>query len=153
MGRGIAVDELTIESLQRRIVALEESNQGLASGMRRAERRLRIGGLLALVLASAVTVLGFTQAAQQEVTARVFSLENRSGSLRQFDSGMPGVKITNPGRTSHEAEFAAIPSGEVSIAFFSESQGSARASMGILDDGSPFIRLRDPSGNIIWSAP
>jgi hypothetical protein len=142
----------TVAALFERIERLEESNRRLVQGAERTNRRLRAGGVLALVLCSAVALLGWNEGTDR-LSARVFSTENNFGSLRQFDNGMPVLWLQNPNDTTHNVQVSTYPNGETSIAFWTDLNKPARLSVGIGNDGHPFMLMRDDAGNMIWQAP
>jgi hypothetical protein len=130
---------------------LESANHELRDSVRRSEHRLRVGALLAVALTASVALLGWAQAGQT-LTAAKFDLDNGSGSLRQFDNGMPALWISNPNKP-HHVIVQTYPNGETTVGVHVGLDGPPRAAMGVLPDGTAYINLRDQNGNVTWSAP
>lgn len=133
------MDQATVDLLVNRIEQLERSN-----------RRLKIGGLLTMVLVAALMLVGWKQV-QEEIRATAFITENGYGFLREADDGNPWIDITTLNGPNSDIVLAAYNDSELALSMFQDRTKTPRLKVGLAPDGSPAIQLAQADGDVVAS--
>jgi hypothetical protein len=122
--------ELAMEALAKRLDRLEQEN-----------RRLKLAGVLVLVLVAAVVLMG-------QGTSD-FPPPGKPGKVlwaKQF--------ILHDARGGVRAELGTLPGGEVRLILYERGYGEGTSVvLGVGPETSPALIFRDNHGRVVWSAP
>jgi hypothetical protein len=133
------MDQATVDLLTRRIDQLERSN-----------RRLKLGGLVGVLLVSALLLVGW-QEVQEELRATAFITENGYAFLRQADDGNPWLDITALKGPNSDIVLAAYDDSELTLSMFQDRSKRARLKAALAPNGSPYVALADAEGDVLAS--
>jgi hypothetical protein len=116
--------------------------------LERENRRLKLAGIVVVVLGGAALLWALSQLVGRTVEARRFILRDSGGEKRAeitvSSEGMAGLWLYDKSG-NFRATFTVSPAGAPDIVLFDET-GRNRAEFGLLPDSSPGIALSEPGG-------
>jgi len=116
--------------------------------LERENRRLKLMGIVALVLGGAAVLWGLVQMTSKTVEARAFILRDSTGGKRAeiavSAEGLGGLWLYDK-TGKFRATFAVSPAGAPGIVFYDDA-GRNRAEFALLADNSPGIALSEEGG-------
>ncbi len=160
------MEDVTLENLTQRLDRLE-----------RAQRRWQLVSLILLFLVAGIPPVAYSVFRSPTVEAQNFIVKDQNGKVRAelaLEQGQPSLMLADK-RGIPRAVYGAGDDGESFLAFFADglvrarlatkpdgpvqltlhhdSKGKPRVDLGVDIDGSPYLRLSDKDGKVIWKAP